>query len=312
MYLNPQLMRKQIKGARMKRLCEMIVVVTALAVFSACGTSKTAAAASDVQAAASAAKISVQAEKTADEFRIVDWKDRSIGEIATPAWLLPAVRGNWTIFKAEWPQRADRVLKIGVARSTTLNGAQTIADVQYAARLAYQLKQAVLTRAGISLGSDGEFDVVNNAATQAQVNVAGQERLTDFWQLIETADAEGRKTRAYNYYVVYACDSAIWDQVAAKYIYDIVGQLPDKKTQQTISGMFNEINAEIKYEREKTDAQFKVELEARQRALQAPPPSAAETRAAYQSGDPAKIAAAGTTKADTDYVTALAALSAAH
>jgi hypothetical protein len=216
------------------------------------------------------------------------------------------MRGNWTAFKQEWPVSPDKVLKIGVARNASVNAAQTIADVQYAARLANQLKQTVLTRAAISLGSDGEFDTVQDAATKALVSVAGQERLTDFWQQIETDEGNGRKTRAYVYYVVYACDSAVWDQVVAKYLYDIVGQLPDKKTQQTISGMFDEINAEVKYEREKSDAQFQAEVAAQQRAAaQAPQPVAAQ-REAYRSGDPAKIAAASTTAADTDYVAALA------
>jgi len=202
----------------------------------------------------------------------------------------------------------DKVLKIGVARHATLNGAQTVADVQYAARLASQLRQAVLARAAISLGSDGEFDVVNNAATQTQVNIAGQERLTDFWQLVETTGADGRKTRTYNFWVVYASDSAIWDQLAAKYIFDIVGKLPDTRTQQTIAGMFNDINAEIKYERERSEAQFNAELAARQQALRESPRSSAEIRAAYQSNDPVRTAAASTTAADTDYIAALAAL----
>jgi hypothetical protein len=281
---------------------------TSAAALSACGSSQKAVSQTERESVRASAVISGQAERTAEEFRIVDWKDRGIGEKASPDWLLAAVRGNWGLFKSEWPVNQDRVLKIGVARHTALNGAQTVADVQYAARLAYQLKQAVLTRAGISLGADMEFDVVNNAATQAHVNVAGQERLTDFWQLVETTGADGRVTRVYNYYVVYACDSAIWDQLAAKYIFDVVGLLPDKKTQQTISGMFNEINDEIKYEREKTDAEFRVELEARERALQEPPKSSAELHAAYRSGDAAAIAAAGTTQADADYVAALSDL----
>jgi len=262
--------------------------------------------------AANSARISNMAEQTADDMRIVDWKDRSIGEVASPAWLYPAVRGNWNVFKSEWPVSSGKILKIGVARHATLNGAQTIADVQYAARLASQLKQAVLTRAAISLGSDGEFDMVNDAATQAQVNIAGHERLTDFWQLIETTGADGRKVRMYSYWVVYAADSAIWDQVAAKYVYDIVGRLPDTRTQQTIAGMFNDINAEIQYERERSEAQFNAELAARQQALREPPRSTAEIRAAYQSNDPAITAAASTTSADTDYIAALAALAGAR
>ena len=291
----------------MKMTLHIIAMTLALLIgFTACRTSKPSA--SEVQAEKSSAKISAQAERAADEFRVVDWKDRSIGEIASPVWLYPAVRGNWSLFKSEWPVSPAKVLKIGVARHVTLNGAQTIADVQYAARLANQLKQAVLARAGISLGSDNEFDVVNNAVTQAQVNVAGQERLTDFWQLVETTGADGRKTRMYNFWVVYACDSAIWDQLTAKYIYDVVGKLPDTKTQRTIAGMFDEINAETKFEREKSEAQFKMELAAQQKALLEPPKTTAEIRIAYQSSDPAIRAAAGTTAADADYIAALSAL----
>ena len=288
-----------------KRVFLAVLGIMVLMSVNSCGTTSP----SEKQGASNSARISAQAEQAADAFRVVDWKDRSIGEIASPLWLYPAVRGNWNTFKSEWPVSSGKVLKIGVARHATLNGAQTVADVQYAARLASQLKQAVLTRAAISLGSDGEFDVVNNAATQTMVNIAGQERLTDFWQLVETTGADGRKTRMYSFWVVYACDSAIWDQVAAKYVFDIVGKLPDTKTQQTISGMFNDINAEIKYEREKSEAQFNAELAARQQALREPPKSSAEIRSAYQSNDPVRTAAASTTAADTDYIAALAALS---
>jgi hypothetical protein len=290
----------------MKTKLSVFIVLVVLIGVAACKTTKPSPA--EAQAEKSSEKISAQAEKAADDFRVVDWKDRSIGEIASPVWLYPAVRGNWNYFKSEWPVSPSKVLKIGVARHATLNGAQTIADVQYAARLANQLKQAVLSRAGISLGSDNEFDVVNNAVTQAQVNVAGQERLTDFWQLVETTGADGRKSRMYSYWVVYACDSAVWDQITAKYIYDVVGKLPDTKTQQTIAGMFNEINAETKFEREKAEAQFIMELAAQQKALQEPPKSTSEIRIAYQSNDPAVRAAAGTTAADADYIAALLAL----
>jgi hypothetical protein len=54
------------------------------------------------------------------------------------------------------------------------------------------------------LGGDDQFSVVNDAATKTQYQ--SQEWLTDFWQLNETVDKNGRTTTAYNYYVVYACD----------------------------------------------------------------------------------------------------------
>jgi len=279
-----------------KKIITVIMIVAVLTCIASC-----------VTTTSSSEVISARAELTADDYRIVDWKDRSIGEIASPAWLLPAVRGNWTSFKREWPVDSDKVLKIGVARHARLNGAQTIAEVQYAARLGSQLRQSVLSRAAITLGSDGEFDLVNNAATQVNVSIAGQERLTDFWQLVETTGENGKKVRTYQFWVVYASNSSVWDQIVAKYIFDVVGKLPDTKAQQTIAGMFNDINAEIKYEREKTQAQFDAEIAARQQALRQPM-SASEVRNAFQSNDPAVRAAAGTTKTDTDYVASLAVL----
>ena len=279
-----------------KKIITVIMIVAVLTCIASC-----------VTTTSSSEVISARAELTADDYRIVDWKDRSIGEIASPAWLLPAVRGNWTSFKREWPVDSDKVLKIGVARHARLNGAQTIAEVQYAARLGSQLRQSVLSRAAITLGSDGEFDLVNNAATQVNVSIAGQERLTDFWQLVEKTGENGKKVRTYQFWVVYASNSSVWDQIVAKYIFDVVGKLPDTKAQQTIAGMFNDINAEIKYERVKTQAQFDAEIAARQQALRQPM-SASEVRNAFQSNDPAVRAAAGTTKTDTDYVASLAVL----
>jgi hypothetical protein len=54
------------------------------------------------------------------------------------------------------------------------------AEVQYVAQLANQLKQAVTAKAAITLGSDDQFSVVNDAAAKTAVSIAGQERLMDF------------------------------------------------------------------------------------------------------------------------------------
>ncbi|MDR2782424.1 MAG: hypothetical protein LBB48_01025, partial [Treponema sp.] len=60
-------------------------------------------------------------------------------------------------------------------------------------------------------------------------------------------------------------------------------------------------------ERERSEAEFAAEIRAQQAALQSPVPPAAK-RDAYRSGDPARIAAAGVTQADADYIAALAAI----
>jgi hypothetical protein len=255
-----------------------------------------------------AQRVSEEALKTADKQRILDWKDRSLGEDASPDWLLPAVRGNFSVFKRDWQITGDKVLKVGVARAGRLNAAQTIADVQYAARLAGQLKQSVLSKAAISLQDDDQFAAVQDAATKTKVDIAGQDRLTDFWQLLETTDSQGRTTKVYMYYVVYACDSGVWDKLVAKYLYDIADKVPQQEAKRQIAGMFAEIDAETKNEKEKSEQTFREEVRAQLNALNAPPQSPADQRAAYRSGDGAKIAAAGVTKSDADYIAALAAI----
>jgi hypothetical protein len=254
-----------------------------------------------------AAIASEEAKRTADNQRVIDWANRGAGEDASPAWLLPALRGNFRVFKQDWQIRDDKVLKVGVSRAPALNAAMVIADVQYAARLANQLKQAVTTKAAITLGSDDQFSVVNDAATKTTVSIAGQERLADFWQQLETIDSDGRKTRVYQYYVVYACDPEVWSKLVAKYLLDVTGNIQDQKAKQTIAAMFNEIDAETRHERERSEAEFAAEIRAQQTALRSPL-SPADRRGAYRSGDPARIAAAGVTKDDADYIAALAAI----
>jgi hypothetical protein len=120
-----------------------VIILTVSALFlNSCGTTK-----------AQSAAISAQAKKTAAGYAILDWQTRGIGEDAVPGWLLSAARGDWEQFKTTWKIEGDKVLKLGVAQNTTQNVAMTIADVQYAARLANQLKQTVLTRAAISMDS---------------------------------------------------------------------------------------------------------------------------------------------------------------
>jgi hypothetical protein len=95
---------------------------------------------------------SIDAKKTAAEMRVLDWANRGLGEDASPAWLLPAVRGNFRIFKQDWEAGGGKVLKVGVSRAPALNAAQTIADVQYAARLANQLKAVRRSKGGHNAG----------------------------------------------------------------------------------------------------------------------------------------------------------------
>jgi hypothetical protein len=120
------------KGITRNVLALSVIAMTAI--LTACGTAQAA------QGIAGSVRASAEAERTATEQRILNWKDRSLGEIASPPWILAAARGDWSLFKATWPVDQDKVLKLGVAINAKQNVAMTIADVQYAARLANQLK----------------------------------------------------------------------------------------------------------------------------------------------------------------------------
>jgi hypothetical protein len=274
--------------------------------------------------------------ESADRMVIRDWSDRSIGEIANPAWLLSARRGNFTAFKADFGIDPEYMCRAGTGINVNRNAALIQADVLFAAQLAQELRQTVLTRAGVASDSeidDGEYAAVRNAALEAKVTLAGFRQVTDFWQQQEVTDANGRKQVRYAAYIIYACPSDVWDQLVAKYLMDIVGQLPEKKTQQAVAGLFEELKADTRREVEKTEAQWRAELEAQRQAVEnqqqlamAQTPggvvaarAAGETaqtqaieegrtlRTAIRSGDPVAIAAATVAAGDSDAVSALAA-----
>jgi septum formation inhibitor MinC len=114
---------------------------------------------------------------------------------------------------------------------------------------------------------------------------------------------------------------------------DIVGRLPEKKTQQAVAGLFEELKADTRREEEKTDTEWRAELEAQKQAVEnqqqlamAQTPggivsanaagAVAQTqvledartlRTAVRSGNPLAIAAATVGSGDFDAVAALAA-----
>jgi hypothetical protein len=267
---------------------------------------------------------------------IRDWSDRGIGEIENPAWLLSARRGNFNAFKSEFGIDSTDTCRIGTGINVNRNAALIQADVLFAAQLAQELRTTVLTRAGVASDSeidDGEYAAVRNAALEAKVTVAGFRQVTDFWQQQEVTDADGRKQTRYAAYIIYACAPDVWDKIVATYLFDIVGRLPEKKTQQAVAGMFEELKADTRRETEKTEAEWRAELEAQkqaaenqQRLAMAQTPGGvvaakaagdvARTqaieegrtlRAAIRSGDPVAIAAAAIGAGDFDAVAALAA-----
>jgi hypothetical protein len=266
---------------------------------------------------------------------IRDWMDRSIGEVANPAWLLTAQRGNYTAFKSDFNINPGYECRKGTGNNVNRNAALIQAELNFATNIAMELRSTFFYQAGGSnIGiTDGELATAMNAAINAEVAVAGFQKVAEFWQQQEITGADGRKQNRYVAYIFYACPPAVWDQLVAKYLFDIVGRLPDNKSQQAIAGMFEEFKADSRREEEKSEAQWRAEVEAQKQAAEnqqqlamAQTPggvvaaqsagNAAQTktvedartlRAAIRSGNPVAIAAATVTAADYDAVAALAA-----
>jgi hypothetical protein len=295
------------------------VCVSAILASSCASAAKAAASTGPKSASDTLKNTSVEEQPTKQ--LILDWANRSTGEDARPAWLKSLVKGNSRAFKSEYGINDSDVVRYTVFENANKNVAETVADVQFAAQLANELRRDVMSEMGASLNDANEFEVVNNAATRAKVTIGGFRRAADFWQQIETDNKEtGEKERNYIYYIIYDFSPTVWNQVVAKYLYDIVGQVPDSKAKQKIGSMMNEMKADAQNEKDRqqelSDRDFLAQQQARQQVVDLiangqNTQAAASIAASYQSGDPAKQAAASVTPADTDWVKALSAASGA-
>jgi hypothetical protein len=201
---------------------------------------------------------------------ILDWSDRSMGQEENPAWLKPlVVNKNPAPFRQAMGIPNDTIVRHTVFTNRNRNVAGTVAMVQFNAQIARELKSAVLTRAAAIL-DQGEIDATNDAVLEAKVTLTGLSTAAEFWQLAETENLETHlKEQNYIYYIVYTIRPDIWDSITAKYLLDVVGKIPDSKTQQKAASMLNEIKEDTKREQERSDAEFQQELAAREKALDA-------------------------------------------
>jgi hypothetical protein len=201
---------------------------------------------------------------------ILDWSDRSMGQEENPAWLKPLIiNKNPAPFRQAMGLTNDTIVKYAVFTNRNRNVAGTVALVQFNAQIARELKTAVLARAAAILDR-GEFDATNDAVLEAKVTLTGLSTAAEFWQLVETENLETRqKEQNYVYYIVYTIRPDIWDGITAKYLLDVVGKIPDSKTQQKAASMLNELKEDTKREQERSDAEFQLELAAREKAIDA-------------------------------------------
>jgi hypothetical protein len=262
---------------------------------------------------------------------VLDWSNRTVGENSIPLWLKPLMMGNSAAVKSAFGVAPDARVKLSQAQRPNRDEARVQAGLLFAAQVANELKQYVMAAAGQTL-DEGQMDVVEEITTATKVTISGTERVTDFWQLVETEDPGTRaKTREYVYYVVWAMPQATWTALTRKYVNDVIGKIPDRAVQTNVAKAYTGIEAAANRETEMTEAEFLQKLRLQEQAArdaqerdmakinqqtaqnQAMAQTAqeqvrAEARAryaAYKYGDPATAAAASTTAADFDWISAL-------
>ncbi|GHV73572.1 hypothetical protein AGMMS49940_08740 [Spirochaetia bacterium] len=265
---------------------------------------------------------------------IRDWSNRSVGEDAVPNWLKPLTRGNSSVIRNEFGLGPNTASKVGlsVAQRPDRNEARVQAGLLFAAQTANSLKQYVVTAAAQSL-DQRQMDIVEDITTATKINITGNRTVTDFWQEVEIEDVDNRsKRREYLWYTVYEMDMSTWSALVRKYVNDVIGAIPDRRVQTQMANSFGEIDAKSKREEVMSDEEFNLRIRLQEQAAKdaqareiakinsktAQNQAAADVArtqvqaeadarfAAYKYGDAATAAAASTTAADFDWISALA------
>ena len=63
--------------------------------------------------------LKVNVDDDIDKVVVIDWTDRTLGEIAAPTWLKNMRRGNSDTFKTQWGMDSNRVVKVSMATGKT-------------------------------------------------------------------------------------------------------------------------------------------------------------------------------------------------
>ena len=149
-------------------------------------------------------KVEVGSDDEVDKVVVVDWTDRTLGEIAAPTWLKNMRRGNSDTFKEQWGLDSNRVVKISMATGKTEATAQALSRAGFAYTQAAELNQKVIGRVGQGLNDVGQLEALFVAASETKADMTGLREEAGFFQKVRTTNAEtGATTKQYLYYTIY-------------------------------------------------------------------------------------------------------------
>ena len=139
--------------------------------------------------------LKVNVDDDVDNVTVIDWTDRTLGEVAAPQWLKNMRRGNSDTFKEMWRTDASRVVKVSMATGKTEAKAQALSRAGFAYTQAAELSQKVIGRVGQGLNDVGQLEAVYVAASETKADMTGLREETGFYQKVRTTKA-GTKAAA--------------------------------------------------------------------------------------------------------------------
>ena len=202
---------------------------------------------------------------------VIDWTDRTLGEVAAPQWLRNMRRGNSDTFKQSWGVDSNRVIKVSMATGKTEATAQALSRAGFAYTQAAELNQKVIGRVGQGLNDIGQLEAVYAAASETRADMTGLREETGFYQRIRvTEKATKETTEKYVYYTVYSMDKSTWDNLCKKYLMDLMGtEGLETATQKKIGALFSEMKDDADKKDAKKAAEEKALYDAQMARLEA-------------------------------------------
>lgn len=170
------------------------------------------------------------------ETTVVDWDGRTLGAEATPAWLAPANRGDFSAFIQAYSKPENSVFKRSTGTGADVRAATMRADMAYARNVARELQQSInvfaaeQARAG-NIGDATRQAIEEVTKTQSNAEITGHAKVVDYWQqVIEVDPLTGNKSSRYIVYQIYEIDPNTWAQTTAKYVKEVLNGVPDELT----------------------------------------------------------------------------------
>lgn len=204
--------------------------------------------------------LKINVDDGVDKVVVIDWTDRTLGEVAAPQWLKNMRRGNSDTFKQQWGTDANRVVKVSMATGKTEATAQALSRAGFAYTQAAELSQKVIGRVGQGLNDVGQLEAVYVAASETKADMTGLREEAGFYQKVRTTKAGTKEqSEQFIYYTVFSMDKGTWDNLCKKYLMDVMGGADlTTETQKKVGALFSEMKADA----DKKDSAKQAEEEA--------------------------------------------------